>query len=719
MPVKQVKNKATRTEPPKPKPTKEQPELRTFTLGFFEFFGAQINQGNSKPTSSVQVQLSPELASHFERPELHLCFQQAALTTGQDLVTYGSRVFDRMMTYLEQRGAAAHQRLPSRFSGGEELLKAVRPVNAGIANLKMQEQTQHLYAFNWRITYRADDKREEFYTVLLDENGTRHPLLDEANPTDSALDLNQLCLDAEPAPPEKNDDGQLIPARLPPMTQLVRLAESARKYATYHADLRCVAHEAEILPRLYKALNRLTTYYQQQIEETHDSNDPDGEKRNTLEADLERKRQEEIENHRLRVQVKLISYLIFQVPVAVADITLSDGKQTNVVRVRRNRYNGTLRRPACHACGEETSTVALDRNGHLTCDNCIRQCGTCQAVVCATCGVTPCPVCGKQNCASCGDSCWACGERACADHITPCPTCGDSVCHRCQAECAHCGVRQCRSHLRIDQVRAGQGAPDLLCADCAVRCPGCQQYSAQLGLCSTSGQRFCANCLATCVKCGQHFGAGFYQLIDGQAYCTTCLDECPTCRKLTADTKACPTCGKAACSQCGGRCATCQQLFCPEHTQRFTGCGHLFCAEHGTACHVCHTAVCVVCEPVCAICEQPYCQQDKGICLQCGCAYCRECVRRSGLCDTCAMFEREAVRVDLHTEPCASDPTVAPLIRHYYWRRSGNTRYTLYIGEGALLARMVLVTKMENGKQKVFSVRRVGTLESILGRFRR
>ena len=37
----------------------------------------------------------------------------------------------------------------------EELLKAVRPVNAGIANLKMQEQTQHLYAFNWRITYRA------------------------------------------------------------------------------------------------------------------------------------------------------------------------------------------------------------------------------------------------------------------------------------------------------------------------------------------------------------------------------------------------------------------------------------------------------------------------------------------------------------------------------------------------------------------------------------
>jgi hypothetical protein len=83
------------------------------------------------------------------------------------------------------------------------------------------------------------------------------------------------------------------------------------------------------------------------------------------------------------------------------------------------------------------------------------------------------------------------------------------------------------------------------------------------------------------------------------------------------------------------------------------------------------------------------------------------------------LFEQEAVRVDLHHEPCATDPSVAPLIRHYYWRRSANTRYTLYIGEGALLARMVIITKVENGKQKVLSLRRVGTLESIIGRFRR
>ncbi len=53
--------------------------------------------------------------------------------------------------------------------------------------------------------------------------------------------------------------------KLPPVTHLVRLAEQARKYATWHADLRCVQHEKEILPRLYKIANRLTGYYEQHL----------------------------------------------------------------------------------------------------------------------------------------------------------------------------------------------------------------------------------------------------------------------------------------------------------------------------------------------------------------------------------------------------------------------------------------------------------------------
>src|SRR5688572_20786390 len=137
------------------------------------------------------------------------------------------------------------------------------------------------------------------------------------------------------------------------------------------------------MPRLYTTLNRLTTYYGQQIQEVYESHDPTGEKREALEQDLARKIAEEVENHRLRVQVTLFSYAVVQTPVAVADLTLSDGKREATVQVVRNRYTGAVQGPACSACGRETTTVALDRFGHLCCDDCIEQCGTCQEIICA------------------------------------------------------------------------------------------------------------------------------------------------------------------------------------------------------------------------------------------------------------------------------------------------------------------------------------------------
>jgi len=331
------------------------------------------------------------------------------------------------------------------------------------------------------------------------------------------------------------------------MTQLVRLAESARKYAIYHADLRCVTHEAEILPRLYQVLNRITTYYGQQIEEVYESHDPTVEKRRALEADLDRKIGEEIENHRLRVQVALYSYAVVQTPFALAEINLSDGKRQATIEVTRNRYSGTLQRPTCYACERESERIALDRNGHICCDDCIEQCDACHEIVCAECGVVACPVCGKANCESCGSSCWACGERACAEHVARCPICGDNVCLSCQVECAHCGERQCRSHLRADAVESSDGVHPLICANCATRCPSCQQYSAQIGVCASSGQRFCANCLITCGECGRQVGPGFYQRdSSGKAYCLECLDECPRCGQLTTETIHCASVIKKA-----------------------------------------------------------------------------------------------------------------------------------------------------------------------------
>src|SRR5690606_11320840 len=182
-----------------------------------------------------------------------------------------------------------------------------------------------------------------------------------------------------------------------------------------------------------------------------------------LEGDLARKIAEEVENHRLRVHLELAGYALIYIPVASAEMNITDGKKSAPLRVRLDRYSGILHRARCQACGEETSDVILCRNGHIACDNCMRRCDGCGDVLCAECGVAACPACGKHNCATCGSICMACGERACTEHASRCPTCHDTVCTNCQATCAACGVQQCRSHLRADAVLDESGTSQLLC----------------------------------------------------------------------------------------------------------------------------------------------------------------------------------------------------------------------------------------------------------------
>ena len=691
-------------------------DLRQFTLNFFELFGAEIQAQGRKKNAALLVKLTPELSEHFHKPVLELCFHQAELTTGQELVAYGSRVFDRLLTYLDRHSALTVQRLPSRFTSSQELLQAIRPLNASIANLRMQEQTQFLFAFNWRITYRADDKREEMYTVLMDESGTRLSLAGEPSAPQDALPLETLLADAEPVVVEFSEEGQPLPPKLPPLTQLTRLAESARKYVLYHADVRCVAHEAEILPRLHKTLNRLTTYYQQQIEEVYDAHDPSGEKRQALEVDLQRKIVEEVENHRLRVQVHLTSYAAIQVPLAVAEMTLSDGKREAALHIRLNRYNGVLRQPTCYACGGATVAIALDRNGHIICDGCIQQCATCQDILCTRCGVAACPVCGQENCDTCSCACWACGERACTAHVSACPICADEVCYTCQASCAACGVRQCRSHLRADHVTAGVGDATLICNACAVRCPGCQQYSAQTGLCEASGQRFCTHCLVDCTGCGKSVGTGFYQTIAGHAYCLECLEPCPSCQALTPLPTQCPTCGVPCCQTCGVSCAVCQTTFCYQHAQRAKACGHSLCNDHAACCHVCGGEACPLCNRACGICERAFCGEHGVACRRCGCTYCRECIRLSGQCDTCATLWRTGEVVALIDEPWASEAAVAALATQYRWVRAANQRYIIYLGQNALMSSALVVIDQAVTPYKVVTARKVSMTETIRGR---
>ena len=698
------------------------PSLRQFTLDFFSFFGAPVRREDRRKNGVLSVELEGPLADYFDAASLRLCFGHSDDGAGCELMAHGSRMFDRMMSYLDGRSASTLLELPRRHTSSEELMRAVRPLNASITNLQMREQSRRLYVFNWHLTFRSDEKYEELYTVLLNDDGERVLLAGSPGAAENAPVLETLFADGEGADARAGNGNDSAPLKMSPMTHLIRMAEAARKYAVYHADLQCAGHEAEILPRLYRTLNRITTYYGQQIEEVYDTHDRDGEKRRALELDMERKIAEEVENHRLRVGVDLFSYAVFQIPVAVAELTLSDGKREAQLQVTRDRYSGAIERPRCHACGEETGAIALDRNGHVTCDNCIEQCASCQEIVCAACGVEPCPVCGKQNCAECGAECWACGERACPDHIDACPVCGDSVCHACQAVCGHCGVRQCRSHLLTDAVVGEGGAYDLICEACAVRCPGCRQFSAKLGACETSGQRFCENCLVTCAACGGQFGPGFYKTsaANGQHYCMNCLQACPVCGVLTPDIHTCEECGAEFCESCGPICDACGRHCCDGKGKRYADCDHVVCSQHQVRCSAGGEAICAVCSDTCGICEQPYCEAHSARCRHCGQAYCSRCVGAFELCATCdSLMLGGGESIDLTEEPCAVNPAVVDIMRHYSWVRAGNRRYVIYEGRNRLMGGAVVVAETEGGMKNVVLTQRVGLIEIVRDRLMR
>ncbi len=708
------------------------PDLRAFTLAFFNLFGAEVTPLDKRKQPALRVLLPEALAEHFGASELLLAFQSVEVGSGQQLVAHGSRTFDRMLAWVEKRAALTVRQLPVLHTGSEALMRAVRPRNAAITNLRLREQPEPRYAFHWRLTYRADDKREELYTVVLDEEGaqmvfappvTFEQLLAESEPMPEVAEApvhkssiedgaNEAADDAEDATGPSLRSGP----RLPPMTQLVRMAEEARRFAVYHADLRCAAHEAEILPRLYKALNRLTTYYGQQIEEMRDDSDPNGEKRLALEADLDRKRAEEIENHRLHVHVQLCGYAILYLPTAVAEMSLTDGVVSAPLRARLDRYTGTITPPTCHACGCESADVVLCRNGHVACDACLRQCAGCGDVLCAACGVEACPVCGRANCSECGSACWACGGRACADHQSRCPVCGDIVCHSCQAECAECGTRQCRSHLRADAVLNADGSMRLICATCAVRCPGCSQYSARTGTCAISGQRFCANCLVTCRGCGKVAGPGFYvEDLDGAAVCKDCVVTCPSCSAVTSDTSPCATCGAPTCAVCGRRCDVCGKLYCQQHSEVVAGCGHVLCHHHVGVCHIGLEPVCTLCAEPCAICESTCCVHHQVACRWCGRTYCSNCVSpSSGLCLTCGSLMRHGEPVKIQEEPCMASADMAQIAKRYDWRKAVNRDMAVYVGTSAAGVVLVVARTYRAGRLVVVT-RKLSPMEVAAG----
>jgi len=405
--------------------------MKSFAENFFRHFGAQVEpQGDE-----LIVHLPPDLADVFGKPRLYLVFAERDKTRDlspvEDLLVYGSRTFDRMLTLLQDRGQVAQLYFPELHSArvaGEP--QSPQPLhNCHIVADYVTPRQDLLYVFNFRAVYVSDEKQEEFITVVLDG---------DAQPRPRAVEM-LTNFDASLLPTD-----QAVPTSA---AQLRAMLDAAAQAARAQIDARADELESVIQPRLEKVLLRLSRYYGRLLDEVQ-SDDPaqDEALRADLQRDLELKTAEELERHQLRVTLTPLSYAVALAPFAQRRLSLATGHSQHVVELDQNLHTGQVAPVACHHCGEPLDSLALCDHGHTAHPACLDACCRCGRDVCHACGIRACAVCGDAVCADCIARCLHCDGWQCAQHVQFCAICGKAHCANHRFRCRCCDQVYCFQH---------------------------------------------------------------------------------------------------------------------------------------------------------------------------------------------------------------------------------------------------------------------------------
>jgi hypothetical protein len=419
--------------------------MKSFAESFFTRFGASTYPLDDE----LVVDLPPELAAVFGKARLYLVFadnqsEPRELSPVEDLLIYGSRTFEQMISLLANRGEATQLVLPPQITLGADGQPtfSLPLYNCRLLEIEVQTSDTPFYVFNFRAVYLSDEKQEEFMTLALDAQGQPHPT--------TAVALTQLATflaPEQPAPIERE--------------KLRRSLDQAINLARQQADARAAEMERALQPRLQKVLLRLTAFYQRLAAEV-DTGDPaqDETVRADLQRDLARKIADEMESHRLRVTLWPLSYAIVSTPLAHYRLTLATRHTQQTLAPVQNLHTGGFENFTCRHCQQPLDHLALCDQAHVVHPACLATCHRCERDICRACGIQLCAFCDNSVCRDCIAACAHCDRWLCAAHIAACAICGQAYCadhsFRCrwctQLYCIQCGVAgECQTcHSALD-----------------------------------------------------------------------------------------------------------------------------------------------------------------------------------------------------------------------------------------------------------------------------
>lgn len=279
--------------------------MRAFAEAFFTHFGAPIEAGPDE----LIVELPDPLAAHFGRPRLYLVLptghdKPRDLSPHEDVLVYGSRIFERMLALLDGQGELARLAYPRQVAVtlATELKPSLRRPVFRLVETAVDRRQPWVQIFNFRVTYRSDEKEEMFETIVLDANGRPDPAAEALIRSTAPLaDPPGLLPDLEPQPEQA--------------------AALMRQRAAGHA----AELQQSMQARLEKVLLRLTGFYRRLMAEI-DAGQPDQDEqaRADLQQELDRKIADELERHQLNLTLTPISMAVALLPSVHYRLAIDD-----------------------------------------------------------------------------------------------------------------------------------------------------------------------------------------------------------------------------------------------------------------------------------------------------------------------------------------------------------------------------------------------------------
>ncbi len=630
-------------------------EIEKFVRNFFYFFGGEIYEEENYWLIEVPEKLTNLLGNN----RLKLVFHPHNLIENSILITHGSYILNQMIDYLAAYGHSAFCPLSKNWNKARHFPNEFTLNNLIVKELHTKQFFRYCYIFNFRIEYFSDERTEEIYTLALNWD------LEKWQPISEWYDFFN----------NKNIDDfaiEEIKQESLPTTELENAYNIACQYAEDYVQKRSNKLEEDILKRLYKQISRLDRFYKEQIRDwelRRLGRNPEKaiERISYLHREFKLKIEEESENHRLKIRIKLINYLLWQIPFLRYTSTLKELNPAHYTNENleaeqlfiffRDLHNGQLEAPLCFVCGKPTLVLNACVKQHIVCSDCIRKCALCGCDECISCGAENCYECGLSMCSSCVKHCSDCGKPICNEHSSFCCVCNTPLCSECSQHCSVCGSVLCGEHIHHCIVcNRLIGEKCLIhCAEC--NAPVCPEH---IHNCTVCGQVFDINCLNTCFICDNKVCS---------SHSLTCVDcgksICQT--HQSNDFSFCAICNKPLCPDCIQICSLCGKIVCPDHLGICKVGNHKLCYNDLLECAICNDFICEEHSVKCELCGKIICPEHLKECKMCKEFYCSDCIDEQNRCMACNSFRKVSVKYVL-------PPFLSPYANEYNLNRAGHWR---------------------------------------------